>query len=171
MNNSGLLQQSKMDKNDYTSRAVLSSPNQQFLESVSNYRNREVSTENRWHNRCYTMGTMPKDFLTLLSHCITQCRLTWDRRSSILERIRNLYLFIQPYYTELCNLNPRVSNLLFSGERERESLSSKMPRDIRFTFLFQHALMALLLWVIKSAATSYSKSCFLRTFTGQCLRY
>ena len=66
------------------------------------------------------MGTMPKDFLTLLSHCVTQCRLTGDRRSSILERIRNLYLFIKPYITEPCNINARVSNLFFFRVRERE---------------------------------------------------
>lgn len=47
MNNNGLLQQSKMDKNDDASRALLSNPSQQLLESVSNYRNIEASTENQ----------------------------------------------------------------------------------------------------------------------------
>lgn len=46
MNNNGLLQQSKMDKNDYASKGkVLSNPNQQLLESVSNSRNRSLNRE------------------------------------------------------------------------------------------------------------------------------
>lgn len=45
MKNNGLLQQSKMDKNDYASRAVLSNPNQQLLESESNSRNRSLNRE------------------------------------------------------------------------------------------------------------------------------
>ena len=91
------------------------------------------------------MGTMPKDFVTLLSHCITRCRLTGDRRSSILERIRNLYLFIKPYYTKPCILNPWVSNLFFFGWEREEGLVRRCHGISDFAFLFQHALMALLL--------------------------
>ena len=80
---------------------------------------------------------MPKDFLTLLSHCITQCRLTWDRRSSILER--GLEIFICLF--NLIILSHAISTLefltFFFRVKEREkALVRRCHRILDLLFYF-----------------------------------